>query len=106
MLESDVATAINSLKNKNCEGHDRIPVRILADGKLLLLEPLTQLFRKIYQTKQIREHWLISKIIPIHKKGQIKNVENYRPIANLCSCSKIFEKLILQRIRKLEIKQN
>ena len=102
MQESDVETAINSLKNKNCEGHDRIPVRILADGKLLLLKPLTQLFRKIYQTRQIPEQWLISKIIPIHKKGQMKNVENYRPIANLCSCSKIFEKLILQRIRKLE----
>ena len=102
MQESDVETAINSLKNKNCEGHDRIPVRILADGKLLLLKPLTQLFRKIYQTRQIPEQWLISKIIPIHKKGQTKNVENYRPIANLCSCSKIFEKLILQRIRKLE----
>ena len=103
MQESDVETAINSLKNKNCEGHDLIPVRILADGKLLLLKPLTQLFRKIYQTRQIPEQWLISKIIPIHKKGQMKNVENYRPIANLCSCSKIFEKLILQRIRKLEI---
>ena len=102
MQESDVETAINSLKNKNCEGHDRIPVRILADGKLLLLKPLTQLFRKIYQTRQIPEQWLISKIIPIHKKGQTKIVENYRPIANLCSCSKIFEKLILQRIRKLE----
>ena len=102
MQESDVETAINSLKNKNCEGHDRIPVRIFADGKLLLLKPLTQLFRKIYQTRQIPEQWLISKIIPIHKKGQTKNVENYRPIANLCSCSKIFEKLILQRIRKLE----
>ena len=102
MLESDVEIAISSLKNKNCEGHDRIPLRILVDGKLLLLKPLSQLFRKIYQTKQIPEQWLISKITPIHKKGQTKNIENYRPIANLCSCSKIFEKLILQRIRKLE----
>ena len=38
----------------------------------------------------------------IHQQGDIKNIENYRPIANLCSTSKIFEKLILQRI--LEIK--
>ena len=30
-------------------------------------------------------------------------MENYRPVANLCSFSKIFEKLILKRIYELEI---
>ena len=103
MKESDVFKAMQTLKIKNCEGHDRIPLRILADGKQFLLKPL---FQKIYQTKQIPEQWLISKIIPIHKKGPTKNIENYRPIANLCSCSKIFEKLILQRIRNLEFDNN
>ena len=29
-------------------------------------------------------------------------IENYRPIANLCSASKIFEKLILKQIHYLE----
>ena len=33
-------------------------------------------------------------------------VENYRPVANLCSTSKIFEKLILNRISQLEILNN
>ena len=47
--------------------------------------------------------WLISKIIPVHKKGDKKCVENYRPIANLCCVSKVFEKLILKRIGELEI---
>ena len=106
MMEGDVLKAMNSLKVKNCEGHDRIPLRILADGKQFLLKPMAKLFQKIYQTKQIPEQWLISKIVPIHKKGPIKNIENYRPIANLCSCSKIFEKLILQRIRNLENDNN
>ena len=106
MKESDVLKAMNTLKIKNCEGHDRIPLRILADGKQILLKPLALLFEKIYQTKQIPEQWLISKIIPIHKKGPTKNIENYRPIANLCSCSKIYEKLILQRIRNLELENN
>ena len=30
-------------------------------------------------------------------------IENYRPVANLCCMSKIFEKLILKIIHKLEI---
>ena len=35
-------------------------------------------------------------------QGKKKNIENYCPIANLCSASKIFEKLILKRIMGLQ----
>jgi hypothetical protein len=103
MKENDVLIAMKSLKIKNCEGHDRIPLRILNDGIQFLLQPLSMLFTKIYESKIIPEQWLISKILPIHKKGSTKNIENYRPIANLCSCSKIFEKLILNKIKNLEL---
>ena len=43
------------------------------------------------------------KIVPVHKKGSKTEIENYRPVANLCSASNIFERLILNRIAKLEI---
>jgi hypothetical protein len=36
------------------------------------------------------------------QKVDIKNNENYHPIANLCSTSKIFEKLILKRILEVQ----
>ena len=36
------------------------------------------------------------------QKGDKNNMKNYRPIANLCSMSKIFEKLIMQRIIEIE----
>ena len=36
----------------------------------------------------------------IHKKGSMSEISNYRPVANLCSGSKIFEKTKLQRIKK------
>ena len=37
-------------------------------------------------------------VIPIHKKGSTKDVNNYRPISLLSTCSKIFEKLIATRL--------
>ena len=37
-------------------------------------------------------------------KGSKVQIENYRPIANLCSASKVFEKLILNQIQYLENK--
>jgi potassium voltage-gated channel Eag-related subfamily H protein 8 len=36
----------------------------------------------------------IAKVQPLHKKGDIKNVQNYRPISLLFVFSKILEKLM------------
>ena len=103
MTPSLVRECICSLKTKNTEGYDRIPQRILVDGADILVEPLSVLFHKIYHEKTIPGQWLISKTIPVFKnKGEKKNIENYRPIANLCSTSKVFEKLILKRILEIQ----
>ena len=65
MTENDVLIAVKSLKPKNCEGHDRMPVRIIYDSINQLLKPLSYLFHTIYMKKQIPEQWLISKITPL-----------------------------------------
>ena len=57
----------------------------------------------IYHERSIPEQWRISKIVPVHKKGAKCDIENYRPVANLCSSSRIFERLILNRILQLEL---
>ena len=103
MSVMEVEKCIKSIKIKNCEGFDRIPQRVLVDGIDHLLPPLGRLFGLIYYHKSIPEQWRLSKIIPVHKKGSKQKIENYRPVANLCSASKIFERLILNRINKLEL---
>jgi hypothetical protein len=91
---------------KNTEGYDRIPQRILIDGSEHLIAPLTKLFDLIYTHKQIPEQCKLVKTVPIYKnKGNINNITNYTPIENLCSISKLFEKLILKRILEIQ-KQN
>ena len=92
-----------TLKSKNTEGVDRIPQKILLDGADQLEAPLSKLFNLIYSEKMIPDQWRIAKTIPVYKnKGDKKDIENYRPIANLCAASKIFEKLILKRILAIE----
>ena len=100
--ESDVLTCLISLKSKNCYGYDRIPLKVLKDGAQVLYKPVTVLLRNIYETKTFPDQWLISRIIPIHKKGKKGLIENYRPISNLCSLTKVFEKLMLNRILEVE----
>ena len=73
MTDTDIRECRNNIKIKNCEGYDRIPKRILVDSANILAEPLRQLFKRVYFQNSIPEQWLISKIIPIHKKAhQIK----------------------------------
>ena len=102
MTRDNIIKAIKSIKIKNCEGFDRIPQRILSEGINYLIEPMHKLFNLIYESKKLPQQWLISKIIPIFKKGSKTEVENYRPIANLCSTTKIFEQLIIDRLREIE----
>ncbi len=102
MSSDKVLEAMKDLKIKNSEGTDRIPQRILADGIELLHRPLSALFYLVYTQKQIPVQWKMSKITPIHKKGSKNKITNYRPIADLNAASKIFERLILNRIGTIE----
>jgi hypothetical protein len=61
----DILSCIKTLKPKNCEGFDRIPMRIICDAKDYLLPPITELFRLIYQQKVIPDQWKIAKVIPV-----------------------------------------
>ena len=68
MTSIKIAECIDGLKLKNTEGFDRIPQRALIDGRGFLMGTLTELFKMIYRDQVIPEQWLISKIIPVHKK--------------------------------------
>ena len=106
MTADKVAECLKELKIKNCEGFDKLPLRILKDGASVLAGPLSILFQKIYETKKIPEQWKVARVIPLHKKGNKHEITNYRPISNLCSISKIFEKLKLKRFEKIEKENN
>ena len=106
MTLKNVSNAMKSIKIKNCEGYDRIPQRVLNEGMEILLQPTQKLFNLIYINKAIPEQWSISKIVPIFKKGSKNEIENYRPIANLCAMTKVYEQLIINRLREIEKNEN
>ena len=107
MYPDSIKECVMSLKMKNSEGYDRIPQRILIDGVDHLMTAFGGLFSRIYTQKEVPEQWLVSKTIPVFKnKGDTKDIENYRTISNLCSCSKFFEKLILKRILEIQDEEN
>ena len=100
--EENVMTVMKNLKDKSSYGPDNIPVKVLKDGYTILRKPYHQLMNKIYNQNTVPEQWKTSRVIPLYKKGEKNKIENYRPISNLCSGSKVFERCILTRIVKIE----
>jgi len=50
--------------------------------------------------KQMPDLWKTARVIPLHKKGCRLTLDNYRPISNLCSIDKLFEKIVLNEINR------
>jgi len=53
----------------------------------------------IWETGEWPEEWTFSTFIPLPKKGDLKQRENYRKIALVSHASKILFRIILERIR-------
>ena len=106
ITEDLVSKVIDGLSHKRCQGYDRIPLLFLVDGKEKLLKIITVLMSKVINMGIVPEQWKIAKVKPLHKKGNKKIISNYRPISNLSSITKIFEKLILERIAEIETREN
>ena len=73
-------------------------------GKLLkncaagLAYPLSLLFTLSYNMGSIPEEWKLGHVVPIFKKGDKHNVENYRPISLTCLVAKVFERIIKEEL--------
>jgi hypothetical protein len=73
----------------------------LKDGAEVLTPIITRLMGKIFEEKRAPEQWKIARILPLHKRGRKEEIANYRPISNLCSLSKVYERLILMRVEEI-----
>ena len=75
MKKADIEEAVKAIKLKNSEGHDGIPQRLLIEGISILIKPLSILFDNVYMKKEIPEQWKMSKVIPVHKKGDKSTIK-------------------------------
>jgi len=97
--EKDVEASIDLLKSSKAMGFDEIPGNTLKHLKTFITKPLCWLFNVIMDNGIVPKAWKISKITPIHKKGDKSSVLNYRPVSNISSLSKIFERCIINKLR-------
>ncbi|XP_075156743.1 uncharacterized protein LOC142230014 [Haematobia irritans] len=94
----EVLSALCSLKLDFSPGTDGVPSAVLRNCASVLCIPLTNLFNYSLSSGCFPTLWKDSYIIPLYKKGNRTEIENYRGIAKLSAIPKLFERLVTDRL--------
>jgi len=97
----ELEKAIKKIKSKKSCGLDALPTCIMKDAFSEFGAQYLEIFNDILKNG-LPQTWKIAVVTPLHKKGQADIVGNFRPISNLSSIGKFFEKCVLERLNKYE----
>ena len=104
--EAEVAALISSLSNKKAKRVGDIDTFYVTISKHIISPLLCKLFN-LAITQGIYPNALkLAEVIPIYKKRDVNNINNYLPISILSQLNKIFEKLISCRLTQFLEKFN
>ncbi len=95
---TEVENAIKETVSKKAPGCDGITNEILKQCQIVIVPILCEIFNRILQTGVYPDAWGEAIIVPIHKKGDVNNTDNYRGISLLSCTSKIFMKIVNNRL--------
>jgi hypothetical protein len=95
---NEVKSAIHRLKSGKASGLDNISAESLKAAENIIAPFLVKLFNRLFETGVFPKEWSQSVIIPLFKKGDANNPENYRGISLLSIVSKIFTSILNKRL--------
>ena len=94
-----VKKVIMNLDLSKASGPDGIPVVVLKNYGPELSYILAELFNKCLKESCFPDCWKVSSVVPVFKNvGERSTAKNYRPVSFLSVVSKVFEKLVDNRI--------
>ena len=94
-----VKKVITNLDSSKASGSDCIPVVVLQNCEPELSFILAKLFNKCLKESCFPVCWKVSLVVPVFKNvGERSTAKNYHPVSLLSVVSKVFEKLVNNRI--------
>src|SRR5215831_10162697 len=94
----EVESAIKKLKSHKSPGMDQIPAELIKAGGETLCCAIHKLIISIWNKEELPEEWKESIIVPIYKKGDKADCNNYRGISLLPTTYKIMSNILLSRL--------
>ena len=94
-----VNKVITNLDSSKASGPDCIPVVVLKNCEPELSYILAKRFNKCLKASCFPDCWKVSSVVPVFKNvGESSTAKNYHPVSLLSMVSKVFEKLVNNRI--------
>ncbi|KAF0046078.1 hypothetical protein F2P81_002607 [Scophthalmus maximus] len=97
---TEVKKAIRGLCRGKAEGPDEIPAEALQAALETSTTMLHQLIKQIWEEEIIPSDWKDGLIAIVPKKGDLRECNNYRGIMLQSTPGKVFNRIILERLRK------
>ena len=96
--EAEIVKAIDNLKRNKCCGEDCILNEFFKDCKEIILPYLLRLFNCVFMSGFFPESWSTGCIVPIYKKGDVDDTNNYRGITLISCLGKLFTSILNRRL--------
>ena len=93
----EVKQKLKTLKTNKAVGPNSIPTKILKTYSKSLSKPLSELMKLSFALGNFPTSLKIAKVIPIDKKGDKSECDNYRPIFLISNINKLLEKLVYEK---------
>ena len=96
--QNEILKSIKQLKSNKSGGPDMLINEFFIHGKQVLVPILCSLFNKVFEYGFFPEEWSEGYIVPLHKKGNLNDEENYRGITLLSALGKLFTRVVNNRL--------
>ena len=98
ITQTEILKAIKELKTSRSGGPDKLLNEFLINGSNSLLPYLHKLFYVLFNKGYFPQKWSEGYIVPIHKKGNTNDTDNYRGITLLSTLGKLFTSILNNRL--------
>jgi hypothetical protein len=96
----EVENAIEKLKKYKSPGTGLIPAELIQAGGKILLSAIHKQINSVWNKEELPDQWKESIIVPIVKKGDKTDCNNYRGMSLLLTSYKILSNILLSRLIK------